>query len=434
MTYKPMRFRRLAAPLTLCLAASPASAQFTTIFNVPPDIAPGSIGSDTQLNLNETGVIGSFFDAGAINGSSTNVEVNISGGVVGDWFDAYAGSTVNISGGTIGEVGFTALPGSTVNMTGGNMGRFFRAFSNTTVNISGGVIDKWLNAGNPNGFGSNTIVNISGGTFGTDFESHAGSTVNISGGVFTGTFLPLAGSTINISGGTFGTVFLAQTGSTVNVSDGQIPGVFQARGGSTVHVSGGNAGDFFFAFPSSSVTLSGGSTGNYVKALATSSVDLVGTSFILDGVDITSSLTAGVPFTINDRGVNLSGLYADGSPFSFDLNSVDLPNFDFFDLTAALSVTLALDGDQNGDGFVGTMDLNIALSAWNQNVPPADSRADPSGDGFVGIEDLNLILGNWNAGTPPPVNNANTVPEPTTLLLLAAGIGAVGLRPGKHNV
>ncbi len=87
-----------------------------------------------------------------------------------------------------------------------------------------------------------------------------------------------------------------------------------------------------------------------------------------------------------------------------------------------------LTGDLDADGFVGITDLNIVLGAWNQNVPPANALADPSGDGFVGIEDLNVVLGNWNAGTPPPPGNGAAIPEPTTLALLAAGTGAMGLR------
>jgi hypothetical protein len=44
---------------------------------------------------------------------------------------------------------------------------------------------------------------------------------------------------------------------------------------------------------------------------------------------------------------------------------------------------------------------------------------DINGDGFVGIEDLNIILGNWNAGTPPTTGTPN-IPEPGTLALTAA--------------
>ncbi|MEZ6190601.1 MAG: PEP-CTERM sorting domain-containing protein [Phycisphaerales bacterium] len=84
-----------------------------------------------------------------------------------------------------------------------------------------------------------------------------------------------------------------------------------------------------------------------------------------------------------------------------------------------------IEGDLNGDGFVGIADLNIVLGAWNQNVTQGDPLAgDPSDDGFVGIADLNIVLGNWNAGTPPA---GNTVPEPATLALLGLG-GAALLR------
>ncbi len=88
--------------------------------------------------------------------------------------------------------------------------------------------------------------------------------------------------------------------------------------------------------------------------------------------------------------------------------------------------TGSITGDLDGDGFVGINDLNIVLGDWNQSIPPGNPLADPSGDGFVGIDDLNTVLGNWNAGTPP--TGAAAVPEPTTLLLLAAGAGALGLR------
>ncbi len=71
---------------------------------------------------------------------------------------------------------------------------------------------------------------------------------------------------------------------------------------------------------------------------------------------------------------------------------------------------LALEGDLNGDGFVGLDDLDIVLGAWNQSVPPADASADPSGDGFVGLDDLDIVLNNWNAGTPSAGDM--DIPEP----------------------
>ncbi len=84
-----------------------------------------------------------------------------------------------------------------------------------------------------------------------------------------------------------------------------------------------------------------------------------------------------------------------------------------------------LAGDLNSDGFVGLDDLDIVLGNWNQNVPPADSHADPSGDGFVGLDDLDIVLNNWNAGTPP--TGSSVVPEPGTFALLA-GMGLFACR------
>lgn len=91
---------------------------------------------------------------------------------------------------------------------------------------------------------------------------------------------------------------------------------------------------------------------------------------------------------------------------------------------------VGLEGDLDGDGFVGITDLNLVLSNWNLNAPPADAAADPSGDGFIGIEDLNVVLGNWNAGTPPELGVS--VPEPVTLALLGVG-GVLILGRGGRN-
>ena len=99
-----------------------------------------------------------------------------------------------------------------------------------------------------------------------------------------------------------------------------------------------------------------------------------------------------------------------------------------FDVTIDqyLSVNFAdlIQGDLDGDGFVGIADLNIILVNLNQSFLSGNAQADISGDGFVGIEDLNIVLGNWNAGTPPLETSSN-IPEPGTagvLGVLLAGL------------
>jgi hypothetical protein len=101
--------------------------------------------------------------------------------------------------------------------------------------------------------------------------------------------------------------------------------------------------------------------------------------------------------------------------------------------TSLSELVAGLDGDLDGDGFVGINDLNIVLGNWNQNVPPGDPLADPTGDGFVGIADLNIVLGNWNAGTPPTQGSA--VPEPASMVLvsLLGGLALMRRQPNLHN-
>lgn len=61
-----------------------------------------------------------------------------------------------------------------------------------------------------------------------------------------------------------------------------------------------------------------------------------------------------------------------------------------------------IDGDLNGDGFVGALDLQIILTHWGQIVTPGDlSQGDLFPDGFVGFTDLSFLLLTWGQGTIP---------------------------------
>ena len=116
-------------------------------------------------------------------------------------------------------------------------------------------------------------------------------------------------------------------------------------------------------------------------------------------------------FLINDEPILFAtdnSLTAGTTGIRTDNSTVYLDDWEILPASA-----LYLEGDLDGDGFVGLDDLDIILSAWNQSVPPALEAADPSGDGFVGLDDLDVVLSNWNAGTPP----ATHVPEPSACLL-----------------
>ncbi|MDC0935720.1 hypothetical protein OAS39_05500 [Pirellulales bacterium] len=79
---------------------------------------------------------------------------------------------------------------------------------------------------------------------------------------------------------------------------------------------------------------------------------------------------------------------------------------------------MAVEGDLDGDGFVGSLDLNILMNFWGQTVTMGDlPSGDPSNDGFVGADDLDIVQANWGQGTPPS-SPAALAPEPTSLALL----------------
>ncbi len=273
------------APGTLSLekAALPPVGQ--ALITVPSDPVPLGVHDGQALLVNDGGVIGANFNAGW--GST----VEITGGTVGSNFEA-VGALVNISGDSQLD-GIVAFIGSTVNIPGGTVSRL-QAFQGSQVNISGGSV----------GFvdvNKGSVVNISSGSVGSFFRANEASTVNISGGSIGSSFMA-NGSVINFSGGSIGRNFRANSGSVVNFS--------------------------------------GGSIGERFRADSSSEIHLFGTQFVLDGVDITASLALDVPFTITDRNVTLEGLLADGSDFSF--GQLDSRLGFLIDPNALLTVSLVM--------------------------------------------------------------------------------------------
>ncbi len=85
-----------------------------------------------------------------------------------------------------------------------------------------------------------------------------------------------------------------------------------------------------------------------------------------------------------------------------------------------------LPGDLNGDGLVGSADLDLVRANWGASVTPGDlTMGDASGDGLVDSADLDIVRGNWGQTTSALVGS---VPEPTAAGLLLMGLLWAGTR------
>ncbi|MEM8944678.1 MAG: hypothetical protein AAGD11_05790 [Planctomycetota bacterium] len=264
----------------ICLP-SQSNAAFDTILNISTadQVAPILIESNTQLNLSGDGSLPHQFEAGSPDGTSTNIEVNISGGAVGSLFNAYDGTVVNMSGGSIGN-NFSVWDGGVLHLNSGEIGDAFAARSGSTITITSGTIGDSFN------ILPEVFLSITDGEIGDGFTVFEDGVVEISGGTFGHRLQALKGSRLRISGGEFAPAFLA--------------------------------------FPQSHV-------------------ELFGSKFFINDQPI-DGLSRGVPLTISDRDVFLSGILADGSKFEFALIDRLFENnpvySDYFDVEANLTIHL----------------------------------------------------------------------------------------------
>ena len=176
----------------LVLPGSSLTAQFNTVINVPPDKAPFSIGSDTQLNIFDSGIVLDLI-AGNPDGSSENIEINLFSGRIGDGFsdiqtsgrdlEANGGCTVNIEGGLV-LGGFDCNGGSIVNLSGGAIRDSIDIEDNAVFNMSGGFAGE-------SGISFNSCCVLDGGTF------------NMRGGSVAQNFVAWSGGAVNLFGGEF---------------------------------------------------------------------------------------------------------------------------------------------------------------------------------------------------------------------------------------
>ena len=80
-------------------------------------------------------------------------------------------------------------------------------------------------------------------------------------------------------------------------------------------------------------------------------------------------------------------------------------------------------GDLNGDGYVGSADLDIVRANWGRTVTPGDfASGDACADGVVSSGDLDIVRASWGAGTPPAAA-AQAESQDSTLASTPALIG-----------
>jgi hypothetical protein len=262
-------------------------AQFDTIINVPPDAAPMFVGSNTQLNLMESGVIPSSssnrFQAGLMDGSE-DVQVNVSGGSLGDWAQFFF-TEFNLSGGSVGER-LLLGPGTDGTISGGIVGDHFE-MDGANVYMTDGSIGRFASA-------TNTLFLMSGGTVGEDFTTSNATDMDISGGVVGGGLQVDFDSYVVINGGIVGSNSRGMTVKSGGVAfpyGGRIYSLHVETGG-TVEMGGGHFIAGMTASPGSNVAVFGG-------------------EFLLSG-EVPSSRMFQVPL-----GEVLTGTLSDGSPFIF---------------------------------------------------------------------------------------------------------------------
>jgi hypothetical protein len=299
-------------PIVFQVRRGPDLAPGPAVINVPSVPAPLGVRSGQTLNLSPGGSLGPNFVAGR-------------------------GSTVNITGGTVGE-NFDAI-GAIVNVTGGKL-HWMTVFSEADVTLGG--TSEWGDARVRRG----GRLTVDGDSRGSRVLAEPGSVVNIRGGILYGieareTTLTFDGETTNgsyIEGGTLTVTGGHLRGVTLNganaiATGGAISGArLQDQGklnvqgaavggvdvgaGTLFEMDAGSLGSSFAAL--GTMRIRGGALGDrhdWYSGL----VELHGDDFQVDGVPVAGLSNVGDTVVFNYApGTHFSGTLADGTPFAFE--------------------------------------------------------------------------------------------------------------------
>lgn len=316
--------------LLLCTIAI-ASAPFSTVIEAPPAVLGDfeSIGSNTQLNLRDGGTIGANFEAGDPDGSSSNVEVNIMGGSTGAAFRVNPGAVAVQTGGF--------MRGTSVKDNGsffvrGGESEGIDAQDGSFVLVEGGAVNA-LSAQS-----GSTVRLRSGGLVRANFSTAPRSDVLITGGVI-GRNIEIFGTT-RVTGGSIGTeVKVSSPLGRLELAGGVVPGSISIDNQGTLEMEGGEVDVAVFIRQFSTANISGGTFGNII-ADQFSNLNFRGRDFRISGMPVTG-LERGesLVITTRRRGIDLTGILADGSPFSVELNPSFTVGSDLISPAATLAIT-----------------------------------------------------------------------------------------------
>jgi hypothetical protein len=348
------------------------AAAFTTLNPSPPITLSVNAGAKTTDHGNPY-PDGKFYGGVNVFGHNT---VNVSGGSVGDVGGAGARgfdtSIINFSGGTLMEA--VAFGTSTVNFSAGTFINGLSAYETGTVNISGG------SGGSLNTRDMGT-VNFSAGTVNSAQNFNSG-TMNISGGTLTYVAYNWDVGAINITGGSVNKAEAHKT-STFNISGGTVANGLTADGTSTINVSGGNVQGTLAAHNTSTFSISGGTVAT-VDALDTSLVNFSGgiAQDLLGRNASTLNLSGGSLTSETIRLFNTSVANLSGSDLSFVLTGVgkDLyGGYATYDLSGQLTDGQSLNGyvlhDYSFHGFFSGGGNSLSFFA---GIGPAVGAPEPA--------------------------------------------------------